>query len=406
MKYVTPAVIIIVIISLIFYNQIAALLLVVGYTIIAGIGLLGGIALLFGSWYLRERVLLLQASRIEAQKQASVLTISDNGETWVRDTDSRATWRNLTGTPSLYVNGNPAAPQDWEMELHRLRLASTANTSAGAKVIPGQAQLLPEPDPDPLDLLAVFTQATQSYAIIGGQQTGKTFQARHIAAHWVDRHLRPVVIGPKWDKGEWDGCYLIGGNGGMAGVEWGINIVRRLVEERHASQRPHKSHPIQPIFFDDWTPIVDAVPNARALVLEATTLYASVNVLLYFILHSDTANAWGVDRKGAALKDNFVKLFIHPVYDANGLIVRNQTSGTVRFSGDSLERPVTLFTAPPEPRGRAVVITPPQPQNDQEQTILELTRQGQTKKAICDALGWTAGGKQYQKIEAVLAQQA
>ena len=109
----------------------------------------------------------------------------------------------------------------------------------------------------------------------------------------------------------------------------------------------------------DRPPIVDGVDNARALVLEATTLYASVNVLLYFILHSDTAHAWGVDRKGAALKDNFVKLFIIPHYDSSGLIIRSLTKGVIRFVGEDIDRPARLFTTPPVGLGKPVVIRPP-----------------------------------------------
>jgi hypothetical protein len=199
---------------------------------------------------------------------------------------------------------------------------------------------------------------------------------RRIGCGW----LRPVVIGPKWDKGEWGGCYLIGGNGDFEAVERGIALVRKLVEQRHAdTTKRHKEHSIQPIFFDDWTPIVDAVHNARALVLEATTLYASVNVLLYFILHSDTANAWGVDRKGAALKDNFIKLVIQPVYSDNGLIIRSQTKGFIQFTGDSTERPAQLFTTPPMMVGKPVVIPFEQCQDSeamQDRYFASLVRQG------------------------------
>ena len=287
------------------------------------------------------------------------MTVSDNGETWVRDTNPQASWRNLTGTPALYVNGQQDTPQDWEIDPYRQRLAAMAHTrTAAEKVIPGQAHLLPEPTATPLNLLTVFTQLEMAYGIIGGQQTGKTFQARHIATYWMRQGIKPVVIGPKWDMGEWGGCFLIGGDVNYSAVEWGINIIRRLADKRHAASIPHKSHPVQPIFFDDWTPIVKAVPNARALVLEATTLYASVNMILYFLLHSDTANAWGVDRKGAALKDNFVKLLIQPAYDENGLIIRSQTQGFVKFSGESIKRPAKLFTTPPGEVGKPVVVTP------------------------------------------------
>jgi hypothetical protein len=243
----------------------------------------------------------------------------------------------------------------------------------------------------------------QAYAIIGGQQTGKTFQARHLAAYWVRQGHRPVVIGPKWDQGEWGGCYLLGGNGDFTAVERGIRMVRRLVEQRHAAPVPHKSHPLQPVFFDDWTPIVEAVPSARALVLEATTLYASVNVLLYFILHSDTAHAWGVDRKGAALKDNFVKLLLQPVYDADGRVDRHQTRGVIRFAGESIERPTRLFASPPLVSQPPIILKPGRGQpTPVEARIVALHRAGVSKAEICRDIWGSVGGKQYQLLEAIL----
>ncbi|MCG3211552.1 MAG: hypothetical protein FOGNACKC_05198 [Anaerolineae bacterium] len=391
----------------IYWDEITRLALLVLYTtlilIVLAILTLGFV----GSWLLAEKVRMIRAHRIEAEKSAHVMVVSDNGQSWVRDTDPHATWRNLTDTPQLYVNGQQTMPADWEIELHRLKLAAMAQTrTAATQVIPGQAQLLPAPDERPLDLLTVFTQPTQAYAIIGGQQTGKTWQARHIAAYWVQQGIKPVVIGPKWDRGEWAGCYLIGGGGDFTAVEWGIGVIRKLVEERHAdTTTAHKSHPIQPVFFDDWTPIVDAVPNARALVLEATTLYASVNVLLYFILHSDTANAWGVDRKGAALKDNVVKLFITPAYDDNGLIIRSRTQGLIRFAGESVDRPTRLFTAPPPVNGRPSIITPPTEAaapKSLEAQVLALHRQGETISSIAAAVFGSKGGNQNQQVKDIL----
>lgn len=391
-------------ISLIFYEEVARLVVVVGYTLIALMATVAALAVLLGTWRIAEWIRLARARRIEAEKHAHVLTITDNGETWVRDTDKNATWRNLTGTPALYVNGQYNEPSNLEVDLYRYRLAITQSRPT-ARIIPGQAELLPPPgEPAPLDLLTVFTQPTQAYAIIGGQQTGKTWQARHIAAHWVRHNCRPVVIGPKWDRGEWSGCYLIGGGGDMTAVEWGISLVRRLVEQRHADTgRDHKSHPIQPVFFDDWTPIVDAVPNARALVLEATTLYASVNVLLYFILHSDTAAAWGVERKGAALKDNVVKLFITPQYDDAGLIIRSRTQGLVRFAGESVDRPARLFNTPPAAAAAPVVIRPPAASPTAiEARILALHRQGLSHGKICEAVWGYKSSNKYPEIDAVL----
>ncbi len=396
-----------VILAIIFYSQIAAAVVVVGYTLAAVIALAGIIGLVFGGWYLSERLKLLRASRIQAEKQAHVMIVTDNGESWVRDTDSHSVWRNLTATPALYVNGQQANPQPWEVELYRLRLLALA----GGKHQPASAALLPETvEVPPLDLMDVFTQPGQAYAIIGGQQTGKTYQARNIANYWLKQGLRPVVVGPKWDLGEWGGCYLLGGSGDFEAVGRGIAVIRKLAETRHADPRPHKAHAIQPVFFDDWTPIVDQVDNARALILEATTLYSSVNILLYFILHSDTGNAWGVDKKGAALKDNFVKLVIVPAYDSAGLVVRSQTKGYIRFAGESVDRPTRLFTAAPANLGQPWPLSFPADDdqarpaaNPNEAAIIELHEAGASLNQIARQIYGTTGGKQTQLIKAVLA---
>lgn len=135
-------------------------------------------------------------------------------------------------------------------------------------------------------------------------------------------------------------------------------------------------------------------------------MYASVNILPYFILHSDTANAWGVDRKGAALKDNFVKLFIEPAYDTHGLIVREKTRGYVRFAGEDVDRPARLFVAPPHTLGQANVFTPllavlcP---NKQEQKILTLHATGKSHAEICKEVWGYKSDNRYPEIDAVLA---
>lgn len=387
------------ILVIVFYQVIVQALLFIGYTAAALLGLTGLFGLFFGGWYLAERMKMIRAQRRLADRESHVMVVTSGNQVFIRDTDHDANWRAAHLDPRFYANGQYSEPTETEARayavFHAPRLVGASS-----------AQLPETVEAEPLDLLTVFTQPTQSYAIIGGQQTGKTFQARHIANYWVSRGIKPLVIGPKWDKGEWGGCILLGGNGDFNAVTWGITIIRRIVEARHADKgKAHKEHKVLPVFFDDWTPIVDSVSNARSLVLEATTLYASVNVLLYFILHSDTASAWGVDRKGAALKDNFVKLFIEPAYDTNGLIVRDRTRGYIRFAGEAVDRPARLFVAPPHTLGQASIFTPPAVlgPNEQEQKILTLHAAGKSHAEICKEVWGYKSGNRYPEIDAVLA---
>lgn len=397
------------IVCLIFYPEIAVAILSIGYVLAGLLALVGGVGLIFSIWYLIERVRITRAARIEAEKQAHVLTLVTDNQVFIRDTDHQAFWRAAHLDSRVYANGRYSEPTPTEIRAWEMFNISKRSALASTPLLPDAIEA------ETLDLLTVFTQSTQSYAVIGGQQTGKTFQMRHIAYYWLRNGVQPIVIGPKWDRGEWSGCILFGGGGDFVGVSHGITVIRKIVEKRHAdSDLSHKDHRILPIFFDDWTPIVEAVDNARSMVLEATTLYASVNILLYFILHSDTANAWGVDRKGAALKDNFIKLFLVPHYDANGLIIRERTKGYIRFAGENVDRPVRLFNTPiPNVLSGSTVMEAeiiqlegegdPGP-TEEEQKVLDLKAAGVTSYRAISKQVWGQVGQFYnQKIDAILA---
>jgi hypothetical protein len=101
---------IIAMLALFFYAEVAAALVVIGYVLAGALGVaaLGGA--FFGGWFLLERLRLLRAARLQAEKSAQVQIVSDNGETWVRDSDPKSTWRNLTGPPARYVPRSRSPP--------------------------------------------------------------------------------------------------------------------------------------------------------------------------------------------------------------------------------------------------------------------------------------------------------
>lgn len=294
------------------------------------------------SLVIRERRLIIQAER----KQKEQHTHLDGYGMLHLINYATGHSQNLTLDARAYRNGHFEEPHPIEQENLRSILASRHASTAKQLVIEQPATLqLPAPQ---LDLLTIFTQPTQSYAIIGGQQVGKTFQAQRIAQHWLQTGAKPIVIGPKWDKGEWQGCTLFGGEYNFEQVQRGMRITRKLAEDRHADTNlSHKQHPIQPIFFDDWTAIrAKLEKEAEDFIIDATTLYASVNIILYFIIHLDTANAWGVGKIGAALHQNFIKLRIEPGFD-NGLIDRSKNIGWLLMPGQSLKdkQRVNLFAS-------------------------------------------------------------
>lgn len=298
----------------------------------------------------------------------------------------------LHSTPYLRINGHErdlTPDERFYTQLHAPRQIALEGTT-----MPLQGES------SNLDLLTIFTQPTQSYAIIAGQQVGKTFQARRIAQYWLDTGCTPVIIGPKWDKGEWEGCTLFGGEYNLQQVNRGMQIVKRLAEDRHSSKElSHKQHSIQPVFFDDWTAIAAELPEAEDFILKATTLFASVNIILYFMIHLDTANAWGVHKVGAALKNNFVKLLIYPGYNESGLIDRSRNKGYIIRPGETIKdkRQVSLFSGIGTQLLLPDLIIQPTTDNE-EQAILDMVKANTPYHTISQTI-WGEGkfGQFYNK---------
>ncbi len=168
-----------------------------------------------------------------------------------------------------------------------------------------------------------------------------------------------------------------------------MQIVKRLAEDRHSNKNlSHKEHPLQPVFFDDWTAIAAELPEAEEFILKATTLFASVNIILYFMIHLDTANAWGVHKIGAALKNNFVKLLIYPGYDEAGLIDRSRNRGYIIRPGETIKdkMQVSLFSGTGSQLLLPDLVIQPQKNNDD--LFVQLVTSGKSRnEASLEAYG-------------------
>ncbi len=289
---------------------------------------------------------------------------------------------NLSVNPTSHHNGT------WQEPPKTAMMAWFALVSRDKQINQQVVQQLPA-QVESLDLLTIFTQPTQSYAIVAGQQVGKTFQARRIAQYWISTGCKPIIIGPKWDKGEWEGCTLFGGEYNLQQVNRGMQIVKRLAEDRHSNKNlSHKEHPLQPVFFDDWTAIAAELPEAEEFILKATTLFASVNIILYFMIHLDTANAWGVHKIGAALKNNFVKLLIYPGYDEAGLIDRSRNRGYIIRPSETIKdkMQVSLFSGTGSQLLLPDLVIQPQKNNDD--LFVQLVTSGKSRnEASLEAYG-------------------
>lgn len=315
------------------------------------IGLSFAVAIAF-LFLLREKFLTIQAQRKKAQLESSL--VISNGETWVQEHIFKTNEQGKREVTIEYarlggirhrVNSHDHNPTPSEI----LYAHTMLSTGQSKQLLPGEYSpgTIVESKPK-LDLLRIFTQPTQSYAIIGGQQVGKTFQAIRVANYWLQSGIEPIVIGPKWDKGEWEGCTKFGGEYDFEKVAQGMQIIKKLAMDRHAdTSKSHKQHSIQPVFFDDWTAIRATIKEeSENFIIDATTLYASVNIILYFIIHLDTGAAWGVDKVGASLKNNFIKLIVQPGYNSLGEIDRTKNIGWLIMPGQTIKdkQKVDLFS--------------------------------------------------------------
>ena len=277
---------------------------------------------------------------------------------------------------------------------HKLLMDSASDVKIieGAIVAPKlDALALPEPEDEKLDFVSAFTQPQQAYAVIAGQQVGKTTTIQPIVKYWRDRAdaEQPIVIGPKWRDHEWAGCLKHGGKGDYDAVQKGLDGVYELAMVRHEKG---ESNVPQPVFVDDWTPIVKEIPDVERFMISATTLFASAGVVLYFLIHSDTANAWGVGKTGAALKDNFVKLFIEATRDRRtGKVLRHLNQGYIQFPGDKERMEVEL------PKFSDEKIT------KFESEVVKLHREGKSYRHITNVMWGDKHGQYYnEKVDSIL----
>lgn len=377
-----------------FYDALLTGLIIAGWTVLA-FGVCAGAMTLYIGFQRAKREGIIT-------KMAGIQTVQDGyGMLHLIDFGSGHS-QNLTLDPRAYRNGHYEEPTNTERETLKMILASKHAGTAKQMIIEQPALLAPVAQQ--LDLLTIFTQATQSYAIIGGQQVGKTFQARRIARYWLQSGIKPIVIGPKWDRGEWDGCALFGGEYNFDRVSQGMRIIKKLAEDRHGNSRMgHKEHPVQPVFFDDWTAIRAKIENeAEDFIIDATTLYASVNVILYFIIHLDTANAWGVGKVGAALHQNFIKLFVEPGFNEVGIIDRSRTTGYLLMPGQSKKdrRQVQLFN------GTGQLVALPdlvQRLTPEESKVAALISEGASRSRIAREVFGSDGGNQLKAVDKIMA---
>jgi ABC-type multidrug transport system fused ATPase/permease subunit len=152
------------ILTAIFYDELKQVIIVAGYTI-AGLLIITFllIAMLL-TWYLLERIRLFRARRIEAEKQAHVLTVTARNQVFVRDTDQQALWRVMHLEARTFSNAQFREPTELQFQQWQLFNSPHRVPNKPVELLPSQTQV---------DLLAALN-SVQRCLIVGASDSGKT----------------------------------------------------------------------------------------------------------------------------------------------------------------------------------------------------------------------------------------
>lgn len=335
----------------------------------------------------------IRAARIEAEKHAHVMVITDNGETWVRDTNTRAVYRNLTGTPALYVNGKQSSPQDWEIDLYRYRLAGN-----GRSVAAKPAATLLAPPAAVVNLLAEL-DSIQRCLIVGPSNSGKTTLLQWLV--YRRQHTSKVVVfDPHGWPDKWAGCHVIGAGRNYADIGRGLAALLQVMNNRYdeigRGVVREGTHPGITILIDEWRAIVanlgkSAADTIKALLTESRKAAFSV----FVVSHSDRAKPLGLEGE-YDLKDGFAMVRLE--------IVNGQRQATID-TGSGPQPALLPGPNPPTPARASDIqldITTPTP-NQIESDVLQRHANGESYSAIARAVFGSDGGNQIAKVKSILA---
>lgn len=283
------------------------------------------VALLFGSMILWEHwqqaQLATDERRIKNRRETFVITLADPGQqVYLSDILS-----NLTTPLHLQagqVNGHRSEP--WTIDIDNYRLNQMAHATAKPAMLqaPEQqpAQLL---EAGPLPLLPILLKA-QRLIIGGGSDSGKSTLAKHlIAGRAEDSQI--VVIDPH-SPSKVLGFDVIGAGRDYGAIGQALESLELLMHERYSDVAKglmgYFQHNRISIFIDEWTGIVEKVPEAGKRLKTLLTESRKVNMFLCVLTHSTTLDGLGLPSaqlKKSAMIVELVggqgqphKAFIHP----------------------------------------------------------------------------------------------
>lgn len=281
--------------------QVLLVALTLGGLVLAGAAVVTGLAIL-QQGLRRSRLRTMQAE--EETKQAKLQTDEHKIKIMVQ---SRV-FHNAGATDQVYqydalanittplhlspapVNGVRIEPTDLEIENYRLHRLTTGSRQPGLPA-PDPAQLAAGPAP----LLPVLLQA-QRLIVGGGSDSGKSTLAKHlIAGRAEDSQI--IMIDPH-SPSKVLGFDVIGAGRDYGAIAQALESLELLMHERYtdvaAGLMGYFSHSRLSIFIDEWTGIIEAIPEAGGRLKTLLTESRKVNMFLCLLTHATTLDGLGL----------------------------------------------------------------------------------------------------------------
>lgn len=260
---------------------------------------------------------------------------------------------------------------------------------------PAQMAMLPASAGPQVNLLDVVSKE-QRVLIKGVSNAGKTNLLQWIASR-KQATSKVLVIDPHSSPDKWAGCQVVGTGSNHPEIEIALDRLIALMVKRYqdiaAGKVQEGQHSRLTILIDEWMSIAYQCANAKEAIVRLLTESRKAAFSIYIGSHSERVASLGLDGKGD-LRDGFclVRLYL-----ANG-----ERSATIDYgNGEQAALLPGPFSAGPVMESSEFINLDIEP-TPTEAAILTLHRQGENHKIICEAIGWTPGGKQYQRIDEIL----
>jgi hypothetical protein len=370
-----------------YYDQILRLLVFVAYIFIFMIIVLFITLIILGYIFISERLKLIRAERLEAEKNANVMVITNGPQTYIRDTDRKAEWRTAHLEQRLYANGHYTEATVQE-QLTWAAFTAPRSVSQGLLAPP-------EPTPPTVELLPALDGVKQCL-ILGVMDAGKTTLLQALMARRQTTN-EVIVIDPHSAPGKWVGCTVIGAERDYNEIEKALRNLQELLDLRYREIGQglvaEGQHPPVTVLIDEWRAIVRHTEKAASETIRALlTESRKATISCFVATHSDRAKPLGLEGE-YDLADGFAFVRLS--------IVQGERKATIDFGEGPM--PATLPVLPPPNGNQAEPVIIDAGPNELEQVILDMFADGDSVSAIAKEVYGSKGGNQNRQVKEILA---